>query len=66
MKKLLALIITSLMLFAVAGAETADVYTTASTTKTVLTGDALAEAEAVLVAQSSLLSMRQPASVSVA
>ena len=56
MKKLLALIIASLMFFAVAGAETADVYTTASTTKTVLTGDALAEAEAVLVAQSSLLS----------
>ena len=44
------------MLFGIAAAEGVDAYTTASATKTVLTGDALAEAEAVLAAQSSLLS----------
>ena len=56
MKKILALLIAALMVCGVAAAETADVYTTASSTKTVLSGDALAAAEEVLMAKSSLLS----------
>ena len=56
MKKLFALLAAAMMLFSLAAAESADVYTTASATKTVLTGEDLAKAEAVLVAQSSLLS----------
>ena len=45
-----------LLLSAFAAAEGIDGYTTASVTKTVLSGDALAEAEKVLAEQSSLLS----------
>ena len=56
MKKLFALLIAAMMLFCAAAAETVDAYTTASSTKTVLSGDALAAAEAVLMAKSSLLS----------
>ena len=56
MRKMLALLLAALLLCGVAAAETLDVYTTASTTKTVLAGDALAEAEKVLMAKSSLLS----------
>ena len=56
MKKLLALLLAALLLCGAALAETVDAYTTASTTKTILTGDAPAEAEKVLVAKSSLLS----------
>ena len=56
MKKLFALLIAALLLCGVAAAETVDAYTTASATKTVLSGDALAAAEEVLVAKSSLLS----------
>ena len=56
MKKLFALLIAAMLLGCVAAAETVDAYTTASTTKTVLSGDALAAAEKVLMAKSSLLS----------
>ena len=57
MKKILSVLLVLCLLLPVAAlAEAVDAYTTASSTKTVLTGDALAEAEAVLVAQSSLLS----------
>ena len=57
MKKVFSLFLALCMLLPViVCAETVDAYTTASATKTVLSGDALAEAEAVLVAQSSLLS----------
>ena len=49
------LILCMLLPFA-AWAETVDAYTTASATKTVLSGDELAKAEQVLMAQSSLLS----------
>ena len=56
MKKLLVLCIAAMMLFGVAAAEAVDAYSTASNTKMVLSGDALAEAEAVLSAKSSLLS----------
>ena len=56
MKKLFALLIAALLLCGAAAAETVDAYTTASATKTVLSGDALAAAEEVLVAKSSLLS----------
>ena len=57
MKKMLSILLVLCMLLpAAALAESADVYTTASNTKTVLSGDALAEAEKVLMAQSSLLS----------
>ena len=56
MKKLLVLCIAAMMLFGVAAAEAVDAYSTASNTKMVLEGDALAEAEAVLSAKSSLLS----------
>lgn len=57
MKKLFSIVlILCLLLPAVSLAETVDAYTTASTTKTVLSGDDLKAAEAVLAAQSSLLS----------
>ena len=56
MKRILVLLFVAMMVCSFAAAEGVDAYTTASNTKTVLTGDALAEAEAVLVAQSSLLS----------
>ena len=56
MKRVFVLFVAAMMLFGIAAAEGVDAYTTASATKTVLTGDALAEAEAVLAAQSSLLS----------
>ena len=56
MKKLIALMIAAMLLCGAALAETVDVYTTASSTKTVLSGDALAAAEEALVAKSSLLS----------
>ena len=57
MKRILTLTLALCLLCPIlAFGETADAYTTASTTKTVLSGDALAEAEAVLVKQSSLLS----------
>ncbi len=56
MKKLVALMIAAVLLCGAAFAETADAYTTASATKTVLTGDALTAAEEVLMAKSSLLS----------
>ena len=57
MKKMLAVIIALCMLLPFAAlAETPDAYTSASSTKTVLSGEALLEAEKVLVAQSSLLS----------
>ena len=56
MKKIFALLIAAMLLCGAAAAETADVYTTASSTKTILSGDALAAAEKVLVAKSSLLS----------
>ena len=56
MKKLFALLAVLALLCGVAAAETVDTYTTASATKSVLSGDALAEAEKVLMAQSSLLS----------
>lgn len=56
MKKLFALLIAAMLLCGVAAAETVDAYTTASATKTVLSGDALAAAEEVLMAKSSLLS----------
>ena len=56
MKKLFALLIAAMLLCGVAAAETVDSYTTASATKTVLSGDALAAAEEVLMAKSSLLS----------
>ena len=56
MKRFLVLLVAAMMLCSLAAAEGVDAYTTASSTKTVLTGDALAEAEAVLAAQSSLLS----------
>ena len=56
MKKLFALLLAAMLLCGVALAETVDAYTTASTTKTILTGDALAAAEEVLMAKSSLLS----------
>ena len=56
MKKLLVILVAVTMLCGLALAETADVYTTASSTKTVLEGDAYAAAEAILTAQSSLLS----------
>ena len=56
MNKLFALLIAAMLLCVVAAAETVDAYATASTTKTVLSGDALAAAEEVLMAKSSLLS----------
>ena len=57
MKKLLAAVIALCMLLPLAAsAETPDAYTSASSTKTVLTGEALLAAEKILVAQSSLLS----------
>lgn len=56
MKKIFALLIAAMLLCGAAAAETADVYTTASSTKTILSGDALAAAEKMLVAKSSLLS----------
>ena len=56
MRKLFALLIAVMLLCSVAAAETVDAYTTASNTKTVLSGDALAAAEEVLMAKSSLLS----------
>ena len=55
MKKL-ALILAALLLLCVCGALAEDAYTTASNTKTVLSGDALAAAEEALAAKSSLLS----------
>ena len=46
MKKILAVFLALCMLLPIAAlAETVDAYTTASTTKTVLTGEALLEAE---------------------
>ena len=56
MKKLFALLIAALLLCGVAAAETVDTYTSASNTTTVLSGDELVAAEAVLIAKSSLLS----------
>lgn len=56
MKKILALLFAAMLLCAVAAAESVDAYTTASATKTVLSGDDLAAAEKVLTAKSSLLS----------
>lgn len=57
MKKTFAVLLALCLLLPVAAlAESVDAYTTASATKTVLSGSALAEAEAVLAAQSSLLS----------
>ena len=56
MKKVFALLMAAMLLCGVAAAETVDAYTTASNTKTVLSGDALASAEQVLMAKSSLLS----------
>ena len=56
MKKLFALLIAAMLLCGAAAAETVDAYTTASATKTVLSGEALAAAEEVLMAKSSLLS----------
>ena len=56
MKKLFSLLIAMLLLCCVAAAETVDAYTSASSTKTVLSGDELAAAEEVLMAKSSLLS----------
>ena len=56
MKKWLALLIAVMLLCGAAAAETVDAYTTASATKTVLSGDDLAAAEQVLMAKSSLLS----------
>ena len=47
MKKLFALLIAAMLLCGVAAAETVDAYTTASATKTVLSGEALAAAEAL-------------------
>ena len=63
MKKLFAVLLVLCMLVSAAAlAETVDAYTTASVTKIVLTGDALAEAEAFLMAKSSLLSSADEAS----
>ena len=57
MKKLFSVLLFLCLLLSVSAmAEEVDAYTTASTTKTVLSGDALAEAEAILAEQSSLLS----------
>ena len=56
MRKLSAFLLSLMLLCSIAAAETPDAYTTASATKTVLAGDALAEAEQVLTAKSSLLS----------
>ena len=56
MKKLFALMIIVMLLCGMAVAETVDAYTSASTTKTVLSGDDLAAAEEILMAKSSLLS----------
>ncbi len=57
MKKLIpVLLVLCLLLSASACAEGVDAYTTASATKTVLSGDGLAEAEKILEEQSSLLS----------
>ncbi|MBR0407523.1 MAG: hypothetical protein IJI53_05770 [Clostridia bacterium] len=56
MKKLFALLLAAMLLCSAAVAETVDAYTTASNTKTVLSGDALTAAEEVLIAKSSLLS----------
>ncbi len=56
MKKFLSILFALMLVMSVAAAEAVDTYTTASNTKTVLAGDDLAAAEAVLVAQSSLLS----------
>ena len=57
MKKLLMiLMVLCLVVSASALADEVDAYTTASVTKTVLSGDALAEAETILAEQSSLLS----------
>ncbi len=63
MKKLFALLIAALLLCGAAAAETVDAYTTASSTKTVLSGEALAAAEEVLMAKSSLLSSADEARV---
>ena len=56
MKKIFLLVIAVIMLCGVAAADEVDAYTSASTTKTVLSGDELAAAEEVLMAKSSLLS----------
>lgn len=57
MKKLFPVLVVLCLLFsAFSVAEDVDAYTSASATKTVLSGDALAEAEQILAAQSSLLS----------
>ena len=57
MKKLFSvLLVVCLILSVSAMAEEIDAYTTASVTKTILSGEALAEAEAILAEQSSLLS----------
>ena len=57
MKKLFPVLLALCLILSVcAAAENVDAYTTASVTKTVLSGDALAEAEKVLEEQSSLLS----------
>ena len=56
MKKLFALLLAALFVCCAAAAETPDAYTSASSTKTVLSGDALAAAEEALTAKSSLLS----------
>ena len=63
MKKILALMLAAVLVLAVSLslAEAADAYTTASNTKTVLSGDALAAAEAALEAKSSLLSTKAEA-----
>ena len=56
MKKLIALLLAAMLLCCVVVAETVDAYTSASSTKTVLSGDDLAAAEEALAARSSLLS----------
>ena len=56
MKKILSLLFAIMLLCSMATAETIDAYTSASTTKTILSGDDLAAAEKVLAAKSSLLS----------
>ncbi len=56
MKKLFALLIAAVLFCGIAAAEGVDAYTTASATKTVLSGDALTSAKEELAAKSSLLS----------
>ena len=55
MKKLFALLNAAMLLCGVGAAETVDAYTTASTTKTVLSGDALTAVEEVLMTKNSML-----------